>query len=202
MIPVVVLDKVGTLVNESTRSTPNPRELGEFISQVTHTTTSEITLIEWKLTGLEVPVGLSISDKGLISGIMDIFDNQTAIKNNTTPEVTDVSGQNWMSNGRYRGSSYTFNFQIELVYEYELVATVSEDAEEGSEPPTPKIVRDVVSSDVNITMVRNYDVDNYVFVKKYLEAGHKLIYDNEEYNISSIGDYLNKHPGPFGSTKR
>lgn len=198
MIPVVLLDKTGPLNNESSRSTPNPREGGEFICSVIHTTTSPITILEWRLTGPEVPVGLSISNTGVISGIMEIFDNQTAIKNNSIPKVTSIDGQNWMSNGRYRGSTYTFNFTVELRYEYEVISTGLDD--DGNPLPN-EIIEDTVTSAVAITMVRNYDVDNFVFVKKYLEAGHKLMLDGVEYSISEMGEYIMKHPGPFGSVK-
>lgn len=208
MVPIVEIDKQGLLPNEDSRSASNPREGEHFKHQLNYISSGEMIVINWSLLGDAIPNNLTIDGKGLISGRMLIFDEQPIITNNAPTEPTKLDGSNWLSNGRYRGSKYVFNFTVRLDYKYPNPAlntgsgTVggSED-ETDPGPPPPKYIEAFTESNINIVMIRNHDVDNYVFVKKYFEAGHTLRIDNDEYTKDHMVDFIMRHPGPFGNIK-
>lgn len=209
MVPIVTIDKQGLLPNEDPRSATNPREGEHFKHQLNSISSGEMIVISWSLLGDEIPNKITIDEDGLISGRMLIFDEQPCITNNAPSEPTKLDGSNWLSNGRYRGAQYTFNFTVRLDYKYPNPAlnTGSGGTGGGSEddvdpgPPPPEFIEDFTESNVSITMIRNHDVDNYVFVKKYFEAGHTLRIDNDEYTEKHMDDFIMRHPGPFGNIK-
>ena len=181
----------GMIINEEpVNGSSNPHECHTFKYQIKYSENFESTETllswEWFLTD-DVPVGISIDDNGLISGRIEPFIDQPSCQDNYPDEEIKLDGSNWLHNGQFKHPTYTFNFKVHRKYKYLDTLTTLEIEEE-------------VINDISILAIKNNNINNLLFVKKYLETGHELKIDNDPYFKDDINDFLSRHPGPFGCT--
>lgn len=180
----------GIILNEKPmKGSVNPHECHTYEHQILYTEhfTSDDefqpSTEEWFLSG-DIPLHLEIDNNGLITGRVAIFNDQPSCKDNHPDEDIVLSGENWKNTGRYKHDQYIFKFTVHRKYIYTDLLTM-EDIEEE------------VTSDVEILVIKNRNIDNLIFVKRYLESGHELKIDNDSYFEENINDFISRHPGPF-----
>jgi len=193
-----IITTTGIIINESpVNGAANPHECHTYTHQVLHTEsfTPLQNLMDqvWFLTG-DIPLDLIIDNNGLITGKIKIFDYQPSCQDNYPKETLLVNGSNWQNTGRYKNETFSFNFTVHRRYTYEDLEPMSLDPAITE----PLIVIEEVTSDVTITVIKNNDIDNLIFVRKYLEAGHELKIGSDTYTNDNLDDFLARHPGPFG----
>lgn len=53
------------------------------------------------------------------------------------------------------------------------------------------------STDVTIRVIKNNNIENYIFVKNYLKAGYPLMIGKDTYSYKHLNLFTQVHPGPF-----
>lgn len=189
----VVITTAGNIINETpTKGAVNPHECHYFSHQVLYTEDENFCEhVSWELLG-DVPVGINIDVNGLISGEIKHFGEQPLCTDNYPLEEIKRDGSNHKNNGRFKHSTFTFNFTIRRNYKVK-----------GLNPDTSLLdcensIDEYVDSEVNIILVKNHDLDTYLFVHNYLEAGNVIQYNNVKYFYEDINELMIVHPGPFG----
>jgi hypothetical protein len=189
----------------------NPWETHYFKHTIEHSETKLFKeTIEWSLSG-NIPNELKIDNNGVITGKVLTFNFQDATKDNVYPkEKIKLDGSNWQSIGRFRDATYDFQFTVTHKYRtWEVESLVDKD---GNELPTlatlkplyleatfeqyktqletllevegtvAKFKEESVSSDVDILVIRNNNIDTQLFLEAYLLS-----------NFTIVGDEVVKH---------
>jgi len=126
-------------------------------------------ILGYSLEG-DVPKDLTISDKGIISGITDHYGNQDkrVVKANDNTPVF-ASGDNNGNNGRPL-EFHTFKFDV--------IATWEEKWNENSTSPDfvsspcanlPNLKTGKTVHSVSLALMKNYNIDNYIYIVKMLD---------------------------------
>ena len=216
MAKAVVITSPTKLVNDVPENgAANPWECHNFIHTVLYTEAANfISNSKWSLSG-NVPVGLSIDpDTGIISGQISYFKDQPYATNNYPDEILLEDGSNYMNIGRFKDPSLVFPFTI--TREYNILNPLVEDpATPGALDPAvtdlgngtvqladgvtiaPMTVLESNFKDVEIKVIKNNDIDNLVYLVKYLEAGYHITVNGEKYFKDRVNELLQVHPGPF-----
>lgn len=173
----------------------NPWECHYFKHKVLFTENpNEIKTIEWKLEGV-IPNNITIDDNGLISGKIEILDlDQNGITEDLLfpKENIKEDGSNWTNTGRYKNDLHIFNFTIVRLFLYEKTIVNEDESFEIIE------IIGKESLDVSIHVIKNNNIDNYIFIKRYLESGWKVKVENKDYFYKDFEEFIKIHPGPFG----
>lgn len=158
-----------------------------------------------------VPKGLSIDHYGVIHGRLE------PIIPNDIPRI-NIDGSGRENIKRFEGNEKIFNFKIRLYYNiskpyYEIDESASStpDGDESSGEPVKILkyeeIEDTQEFDVSIRMVKNNDIDNYVFLVGFLlsessvvngvTVKHTIKVADVEYGKDDVMEILKVHPGPF-----
>lgn len=164
-----------------------------------------------------VPKGLLIEHSGVIHGRLE------PIIPSDIPRI-NIDGSGRENINRFEGNEKIFNFKIRLFYNIskpyyetvESVPTTPSNGESSEEPTTPEPanvlkyeeIEDTQDFDVSIRMVKNNDIDNYVFLVGFLlsessvvngvTVKHTIKVADVEYDKDDVMEILKVHPGPFG----
>jgi len=198
------------LIPNQNGPTQNPWECHYFTHQV-ETIEDEYFKehIEWGLDG-DIPLDIEIDkDIGLIHGVIKpLTVEQPGIDESmfTPDEVLKEDGSNWKNIGRYKNTTYTFKFRLYRIYRDESVnGPISCETEncsiiESGETIDGKFYAIKVQwTFIEIMVIKNNDIDNYIFAKKYFDAGYKIVYNDISYTKENEDDFFKNHPGPFGN---
>ena len=192
------IESKGLLINEAGPK-DNPRELEYFEHQIKFSDPMFFcSHQEWKLIG-DIPNGIKINkDTGQISGVIKEFFNQNNLDNKYPDEEMEYDGSNWMNNGRFKPLFYDFHFTV-----------IRNTLISGPNPSTGAMdckikIPYIETSDVFIKLIKCHNIDNLLFIKKYLESskrskngilGTMINIDGKSY--TNYEDAVKKHPGPF-----
>lgn len=192
----IVFITSGLLSNEApNKKSSNPWETHYFEAKIdfidNSLPTEEILETFFYLTG-DVPLNLNIDNTGKIFGTILTLDEQTHLNFNKYPkENIKLDGSNWLNNGRPKASSVLFSFMVNRKIIYKNL--VLPDLGDGT-----NIFEIIVSTQVSINVIKNNNIDNYIFVKNYLKQGNILKIGNDDYTIDHLNLFVIRHPGPFG----
>ena len=184
------VDSSGHIINEKGPK-DNPREKEAFEYQTKFTDPAKFcTHIAWSIYG-DVPKGISIdSGSGKISGTVKWFPDQPSCQDNHPYEEMDYDGANWIKDGRFKPDTYDFHFTIQR-------DTLTLDPNNVCAIPVTE------TNNVFITVVKCNNINNEIFVKRYLEST-KTSKEGDRTKISVNGkvytDYNSAKsamPGPF-----
>jgi len=184
------IDDVGIILNDSpVNGAGNPWECHSYKHQIKFTEYSNFFLhVKWSITG-DIPKGISIdSATGLISGTIKFFPEQPSCQDNESTNVLEEDGSNYKDIGRFKHPYYDFNFTVRRDY---LIDS------DPSMPPPIGIVPESTESNITIRVIKNNDIDNMIFVYKYLEAGHSINIEDKKYTFDNVDEALAVHKGPF-----
>ena len=159
------------------------------------------------------PEGINITEDGRLYGRLD------PIIPNDIPRI-NIDGSGRENINRFNGNDKIVDFKIRLDYNIsipEIIESTEPTEEEGSTPTegeetTPVITYKTVEGyqifNVSIRIVKNNDIDNYVFMVGYLMSResvvngtivkHTIDYNGVTYDESNVLELLKNHPGPFG----
>ena len=190
---LTTIHDVGIISNElMIKGAANPHECHDYRHQIDFSEeygeTEEYVSEEWSLSG-DVPVGISIDNTGVVQGYVAIFDEQPSCQDNFPDEVLKVDGSNWENIGRYKHTTYQFNFTVTRITTYQDTLLMEE-------------FQEIATSNISILVIKDNDINNLIFVKKYLEAGHELKIENDSYFEDDLEDFLARHDGPFGQCSK
>lgn len=176
----------------------NPWEYHRFTHLVKYTDIlkpTETIVEETMYTTGNLPLGLTL-ENNIISGVIDLLDNQNIDIPKYPKEDIKLGGSNWLNNGRPIASSvdFTFNIVRDIVVNDSSLIIISTDTEPGNDG---NYFISFVTT-VTIKVIKNNNIDNFIFVKNYMEQGNTLKIGNKDYTINEMSDFLNDHPGPFG----
>lgn len=144
--------------------------------------TEELVSSVWELSG-DIPLHVKL-DGLTLKGNIEMLQNQIIDVPRYPKEKIKPDGSNWQNNGRPIDSTTAFNFNI-----------IKIDKVKDIESDTITDVR--TETTVNITLTKNYNIDNMVFVKNYLDEGNTLKIGNDDYTKKHFSYFLQVHPGPF-----
>lgn len=187
----------GLIPNEAGPKT-NPRELEAFEYQTRFTDPANFcTHVSWVIIG-DVPKGISIdSGSGKISGTIKAFFDQPSASDNNPYEECNFDGSNWDKDGRFKPLFFDFHFTIirnTLVSELNPITGAMDCAVQ---------IPMVESNNVFIKEIKCQNINNLLFIKRYLEST-KTSEEGDETMINVDGveytDYKTlepNHKGPF-----
>ena len=164
---------------------------------------------------------------GVISGTIKPLTKEQPTVNDFYPlEKMKLDGSNYMSTGRYKEATHTFSFTIYRDYCFNIVDTLTKDLLVTNDGMYENVngtitlnadktilldnsdsviekdddvlkVKVTLSSDVEIMVIKNNDIDNLVYCMEYLKAGHSLKVDGVEYTYETKEDFVKVHPADF-----
>jgi len=189
------VDSSGHIINEKgPKNNPREREPYEYQTQFTDPP-NFCTHIAWSIYG-DVPEGITIdSGSGKISGIIKWFPDQPSCQDNFPYEECEFDGSNWDKDGRFKHLTYDFHFTIQRTVFIKDPKIL--DCEED-----PIVL--VESNKVFITEVKCQNLNNLLFIKRYLESSKKSpgIKERTIINVDGV-EYTDfkklepNHKGPF-----
>lgn len=144
--------------------------------------TEELISSVWELSG-DIPLYVKL-DGLTLKGNIEMLQDQVIDVPRYPKEKIKPDGSNWQNNGRPIDSTIEFNFNIIKI---DKVKDIENDTVSEVRTETP----------VNITLTKNYNIDNMVFVKNYLDEGNTLKIGNDDYTKKHFSYFLQVHPGPF-----
>ena len=135
------------------------------------------------------PEGINITEDGKLYGRLE------PIIPNDIPRI-NIDGSGRENINRFNGTEKIVDFKIRLEYNITL-------------PDTPdETLEGYQLFNVSIRIVKNNDIDNYVFMVGYLMSResvvngtivkHTIDYNGVTYDESNVLELLKNHPGPFG----
>lgn len=179
---------------------------------------------EYYLTG-DVPLELTIDENGLIKGDILVLDEQTIDIPKYPKEEIKLDGSNWLNNGRPKAAFVDFNFQVhkKITYEeyykdlnmdtfddlndmnmdgYDDIKDIDMDnlddiTKETLDNKLYRISEYDDFTEVTIRVIKNNNIENYIFVKNYLKAGYPLMIGKDTYSYKHLNLFTQVHPGPF-----
>lgn len=150
------------------------------------------------------PDGVLLSKDGILSGRL----NPVIPKD--IPRI-NIDGSGRENIKRFDGNEKIVNFKIRIDYNLDIpIDTTESSTTETSteEPVIPEPIIGYQNIDVGIRIVKNNDVDNYVFMVGYIMSEqsvvngvvveHTINNNGVTYNKNNVLDLLKNHPGPFG----
>lgn len=150
------------------------------------------------------PDGVLLSKDGVLSGRL----NPVIPKD--IPRI-NIDGSGRENIKRFDGNEKIVNFKIRIDYNIDIpIDTTESSTTETSteEPVIPEPIIGYQNIDVGIRIVKNNDVDNYVFMVGYIMSEqsvvngvvveHTINNNGVTYNKDNVLDLLKNHPGPFG----
>lgn len=150
------------------------------------------------------PDGVVLSKDGVLSGRL----NPVIPKD--IPRI-NIDGSGRENIKRFDGNEKIVNFKIRIDYNIDIPidTTESSNTETSTEEPViPEPIIGYQNIDVGIRIVKNNDVDNYVFMVGYIMSEqsvvngvvveHTINSNGVTYNKDNVLDLLKNHPGPFG----
>lgn len=150
------------------------------------------------------PDGVVLSKDGVLSGRL----NPVIPKD--IPRI-NIDGSGRENIKRFDGNEKIVNFKIRIDYNIDIPidTTESSNTETSTEEPViPEPIIGYQNIDVGIRIVKNNDVDNYVFMVGYIMSEqsvvngvvveHTINNNGVTYNKDNVLDLLKNHPGPFG----
>lgn len=196
----------------------NPWETHIYQHQITATTTDMFYRhISWSIEG-NIPKDITIDkDTGLISGTILIYNKQDSRLFTTTPyEKMKLDGSNWRNVGRPKEPYVDFIFTVTREYNIKRFLSINNlpiieeipDIEfdtriQALEAANTEyeLVRESVSQDVSIRVIRNNDIDTRMFFIAYLDSDysisnnekikHKLYKNGKVYTKDNIEEFIN-----------
>jgi len=171
----------------------NPWECHQFSHQILHSEDGNFcSHVAWSISG-DIPIAVTMDPgSGVISGHMDYFELQPSCTGNNYPKETiTVDGANNMNSGRFIPEFYDFVITVKRDY---LI--------KGPNPATGAMdcvapLPESVSSTHIIKMIKNHDIDNFLYIHGYLNAGHIIDIELTKYDKNKVNELLAVHPGPF-----
>jgi hypothetical protein len=192
------VDSSGHIINEKgPKDNPREREPYEYQTQFTDPQ-HFCTHIAWSIYG-DVPEGISIdSGSGKISGVIKWFPDQPSCQDNHPYEECDFDGTNWDKDGRFIPLTYDFHFTIQRDTLISLPNPANGAMDCAVKAPL------VETNDVFITEVKCQNVNNLLFIKRYLESTKvsPVIEERTKINVNEV-EYTDfkklepNHKGPF-----
>jgi hypothetical protein len=88
------------------------------------------------------------------------------------------------------------DYQLALEPEVKLFLESDEEVKNAFELDSIK-VKEFISEDVSVKIIKNNNLFNTRFVLRYMKAGHKMSIGNDSYGLKNINDFLSRHPGTF-----
>lgn len=194
------------------------------------------TPIEWKLTG-NVPNSLLITDGIIIGRLLTLEDQNLPPEDFHPKERMKLDGSNYDKIGRYKYPSKTFTFTIEHTYSTYLpesivtkdnvppIVTIEELTSLYTEETVdtfftkheellndPNVIamsyqEETITSEVALTLLKNGDVTNKLFLIAYLEADvsyvdteqgkvpikHSITHNGKEYTFDNIEEFKKEY---------
>lgn len=158
-----------------------------------------------------LPNKLSIDPQGVISGRLGLLDEQEVSLPTQAKKPIGIDGKNWQNDGSSKAPLHIFSFKMVVTIEYEKRVPIideglSEDSLDidNSNPDEDTTLEEIIietksftSDELAIMIIKNNNMANTRFVKRYLEAGYPLKIDNDTYTLKNINGFLSRHPGPF-----
>lgn len=179
---------------------------------------------EYYLSG-NIPLDVTIDNNGLLKGEIRLLNEQTMEFEKHKKEDIKIDGSNWLNNGRPKAAFIDFDFKVhkKITYEYYYkdldmdtfddendlnldgyddikdldMDGIDDTTEELLDTKLYKIMVYEESTNVIIKVIKNNNIDNYVFVKNYMDQGNTLKIGNDEYTKKHINLFIQVHPGPF-----
>ena len=180
----------------------NPHECHFFSYQVSKTEApadGKVIIEGWKMSG-EIPLDLSISSSGMISGTIKIFNDQPSLQDciNSKADKVKLSGENWQEVGRPTKDYYEFNFEVWV--EYTFITKEGVPIQYMSAP-----------TNVCVKAIKSHSIDGYLAMRNYLKSGSSTIstdngdveiehrYDigGKKYSYNEFEEFLDDSPGPW-----
>ena len=192
------VDSSGKINNEAGPK-DNPRELEYFEYQTKFTDPQYFcTHVSWVIVG-DIPKGISIdSGSGKISGTVKAFFDQPSATDNHPYEECEFDGSNWEKDGRFKPLFFDFHFTI---IRNTLISAPNPNT--GAMDCSVKVPL-VESNNVFIKEIKCHNINNLLFIKRYLESTKTSEEINQETMINVDGvSYTNykelepNHKGPF-----
>ena len=214
----IVFQDKGIISNQApNKRSSNPWETHYYEYQISSTDIPEIYEIilktEYWLSG-NVPLEITIDENGMLKGDILVLDEQVLDVPKYPKEQIKLDGSNWTNNGRPKAAYVDFNFRIhkKLTYEdyhkdldmdgFDDLKDIDMDGfdDETKEVLDKKLYR--ISeyedfTDVTIRVIKNNNIDNYIFAKNYLKAGYPLMIGKDTYSYKHLNLFTQIHPGPF-----
>jgi len=169
----------------------NPWECHTF-KYTTQYTEDNVTHVKWYIT--DIPPNNIVIDKdtGIITGIIQplIKDMQPLLVDNDFYPIEKLKedGSNYNSIGRIKQPYKDYYFNINRDY-------LDNDDTDSNGDPKQK----TTTSTVYIRVVKNHDIDNFVFGNAYLDAGWTLKIKSKKYTKVNKDEWFKDHPGPFST---
>ena len=179
---------------------------------------------EYYLSG-NIPLDITIDNNGLLKGDIRLLNEQEIEFDKYPKEDLKIDGSNWLNNGRPKAAFINFDFKVhkKITYEYHYkdldmdkfddlndlnmdgfddIKDIDMDGKDDitKELLDTKLYKIMVyekSTDVTIRVIKNNNIDNYVFVKNYMDQGNTLKIDNDDYTKKHLNLFIQIHPGPF-----
>ena len=196
----------------------------QIISTDTTEIYENILNTEYYLSG-NIPLDVVIDNNGLLKGDIRLLNEQNINVDKYPKEDLKVDGSNWLNNGRPKAAFVDFNFKVhkKITYEYyykdldmdgfddvnDLNLDGYDDLLDLDMDNKDDITKEVIdtklfkimeyeeSTDVTIRVIKNNNIDNYVFVKNYMDQGNSLKIGNDVYTKRHFNLFIQAHPGPF-----
>jgi len=136
-----------------------PRELHDFMYPHFAIPHPMSCVIGYKLSG-DVPKGLKVDILGVISGKIKHFGEQSSCTDNNPDGKPGLEGKDWKNNGRFKKEKFVFEFSIEAKW-LEHISTPN--------GPVPCVKPGSTKQNCKITVIKDHNIDNALFMKKYTE---------------------------------
>lgn len=200
----LILDEDNILTNETGRDIEGSNYLHTLKVKLVNEEYI-INNLTYSLPEMSVPPdGVVLSKDGVLSGRL----NPVIPKD--IPRI-NIDGSGRENIKRFDGNEKIVNFKIRIDYNIDIpIDTTESSTTETSteEPVIPEPIIGYQNIDVGIRIVKNNDVDNYVFMVGYIMSEqsvvngvvveHTINNNGVTYNKDNVLDLLKNHPGPFG----
>ena len=156
----------------------NPHELHQFLYPHPAIPDPLSCIVAYSLSG-DVPKGLSVNPgTGVISGKIKHFGEQPSCTNNYPDEPLNFNGSNYLNNGRFKPETFDFNFDIKVDW------LEKQDTAVG---PIPCVIPGSTTKACTITVVKDYNIDNYLIELKIKEGIYQDLEDGSKLKLE-LGD--------------
>ena len=188
-----------SLINNELGPKDNPRELENFGYQTKFSPPPNFcTHVLWSIYG-DIPVGISIdAGSGYISGLIEAMYDQPSCTANQPYEECEFNGDNWDKDGRFKALYYDFHFTIQRDTLVSLPNPSTGAMDCSVKAPF------IETNTVYIRLVKCQNINNLLFIKRYLSSSKVSPITKEETKINVDGveyteynDLEPNHPGPF-----
>ena len=191
----------GNIVNQSPQENAiNPHECHMFVHQLLYTINpmgGSVNIDGWKMSG-EVPLDLSITPIGTITGTIKLFNDQPFITDINSKETIALDGSNWNKVGRPESFTYTYQWEVWAEYIWTNPDGV----------PKPFMSSPAI---VTLMVIKSNTIDDYAALKAYLAPGtskvstakgevdvdHRFDIKGTKYYFKDFEAFKAADPGPW-----